>query len=91
MTVDHSQRVQIDGSIKADAVTDGNGNDIGKMMKADSKLNPFVMTIKIITGHQPIEYYDERLYYYQEYNYAVKNEGEKACTILTTVITQITH
>jgi hypothetical protein len=77
LAVDHSQRVQIDRSIKAGAVKDGNGNDIEKMMKADSKLNWFVVTIKIITGQEPIEYYDEWLYYYQEYYYAAKTMEKK--------------
>lgn len=55
-----------DGSVITGSVTDEAGNDIEKMIKADSKLNWFVMTVKIVTGQEPIEYYDEWLDYYYE-------------------------
>ena len=52
------------GSIITGAVKDENGEDIGTMMNADSNLSWIVTAVKIISGKEPIEYYDEWLEYY---------------------------
>lgn len=46
------------------AVRYEDGEDIGAMMAGDAKLDSFVMTVQIVTGERPLDYYDEWLEYY---------------------------
>jgi hypothetical protein len=45
-------------------VRDESGEDIGAMMAGDAKLDSFVMTVQIVTGERPLDYYEEWLEYY---------------------------
>ena len=36
----------------------------GAMMAGDAKLDSFVMTVQIVTGERPLDYYEEWLEYY---------------------------
>ena len=45
-------------------VRNESGEDIGAMMAGDAKLDSFVMTVQIVTGKRPLDYYDEWLEYY---------------------------
>ena len=45
-------------------VRDESGEDIGAMMAGDAKLDSFVMTVQIVTGARPLDYYEEWLEYY---------------------------
>lgn len=49
------------GSIISGAIRDESGEDIGALLAADSSLDPWVMSTRIILGQEPIEYYDEWL------------------------------
>jgi len=48
------------------AVKDEKGENIDQMMAADTKLNGWVMSTKIITGAEPVSYYDEWLKYWYD-------------------------